>query len=115
MFHQKLLKSRNYIQRNKNREIQEIKGLGQKSGVPYFNRERWNVFYLLKNIMALRVLSFEALEINSFMIIKDFKLTQQDSTQNHLVRKRTFNHLANLITWFVYELNGCGLEPVAVA
>ena len=98
MFHQKLLKSQNYIQRNGNREIQEIKGLGQKSGVSYFNWERWNVFYLLQNIMALRVLSFEALEINSFMIIKDFKLMQQDSTQNHLVRKRTFNHLAKLTT-----------------
>ena len=32
-------------------------------------------------------------------------------TQNHLVRKQTFNHLAKLTCWvFVYELSGSGFE-----
>ena len=36
-------------------------------------------------------------------------------THNHLVRKRTLNHLAKLAIWlngwmFVYELSGCGFE-----
>ena len=40
-------------------------------------------------------------------------------TLNHLVRKRTLNHLAKLAKWlsvwingwmFVYELSGCGFE-----
>ena len=36
-------------------------------------------------------------------------------SHNHLVRKRTLNHLAKLTNWlnggvFVYELNGCGFK-----
>ena len=44
-------------------------------------------------------------------------------TLNHLVRKRTLNHLAKLAKWlsvwingwmFVYELSGCGFESLTV-
>ena len=44
-------------------------------------------------------------------VLRQINVSKVIWTNNHLVGKRTLNHLGSLAKWvFVYELSGCGFE-----
>ena len=76
-----------------------------------YDQEHWKI-WKWENVITITFRWKKDNKKHQFLIY----LNSLVRTQNHLIRKRTQNHLAKLVKWssdgwvFAYKLSGCGFE-----
>ena len=84
---------------------------GFRPALVKYDQEHWKI-WKWENIITITFRWKKDNQKHQFLIY----LNSLIRTQNHLIRKRTQNHLAKLVKWssdgwvFAYKLSGCGFE-----